>query len=186
MKPVFVAIGGGSGSGKSTLCQLLQAKLGSDVLEVVSLDRYFYPDATTNNRPECIQADKARADLASLRDGKTVSFTSRGRQVTYRPRPLIIVEGHLVLSIPELQDFFDLTIYVDMEPQERIMRRIERNVAAGADLNQVIAWYRQDAQPGHWECIEPTKQEADLILWGNWTERRVEKVSRVLLSLLGD
>ena len=50
MKPVFVAIGGGSGSGKSTLCQLLQAKLGSDVLEVVSLDRYFYPDATTNNR----------------------------------------------------------------------------------------------------------------------------------------
>ena len=91
-----------------------------------------------------------------------------------------------MLSIPELQDFFDLTIYVDMEPQERIMRRIERNVAAGADLNQVIAWYRQDAQPGHWECIEPTKQEADLILWGNWTERRVEKVSRVLLSLLGD
>ena len=185
MKPVFVAIGGAPDRARA-LCVSCCRQVGFRCAGGCFLDRYFYPDATTNNRPECIQADKARADLASLRDGKTVSFTSRGRQVTYRPRPLIIVEGHLVLSIPELQDFFDLTIYVDMEPQERIMRRIERNVAAGADLNQVIAWYRQDAQPGHWECIEPTKQEADLILWGNWTERRVEKVSRVLLSLLGD
>ncbi len=184
MKPVFVAIGGGSGSGKSTLCARLQEDLGKDMVEVIHLDTYFFPNAGTNNRPESIDIDRAKADLEAIADGRSVTVTSRGREYNYQPRPIVIVEGHLVLTFPEILELFDLTVYIDMEAQERIMRRIERNVAAGRELAEITAWYRKDAQGNHWKFIEPTKQDADIIIWGECTPRRLRVLRKLLLSFV--
>lgn len=178
----MVGVAGGTSAGKSSLCTALQQELTSDLVTLIRLDAYFFADAETNNRPEAIDIEKLLADLAALKQEQIVTHTSRGKTYTYEPRPIIIIEGHLVLTFPELVEQLDLTIFVDMDVEERILRRIERNVAAGMDLGSIISWYRKDVKENHWEFIEPTKKEADLIVWGEITPRRVKILADILRS----
>lgn len=184
MEQLIVGIAGGTSAGKSSLCTALEKELTSKAVTVIHLDWYFFPEAKTNNRPEAIDINQCLTDLASLRQGKTVTRTSRSNTHVIEPRPVIIIEGHLALTFPELVEQFDLTIFVDMDVEERVLRRIERNVGAGMELSNVISWYRKDVRENHWEFIEPTKRQADLIVWGEITPRRVRVLADILRSRL--
>lgn len=187
MKNIFlIGIGGGTCSGKTTLTRALAERLGSCNVAVLHTDTFFRPGSPTHNRPECIDEDRLRAAIHTLRQGEPAQVPARGNRPAsvIEPRPITLVEGHLCLTFPWLLDLLDLSIYVDMDDEERVLRRIERNVAgSGQDVRNVIAWYRQDVLHNHRQFTAPTKSAADIILWGEWTERRLSRVVQLIKSL---
>ena len=80
-----------------------------------------------------------------------------------------IVEGHLIFGEPALRALFDLRLFLDVPPDERVLRRMLRDaVERGGDLAWAIGWYRRDVLPNYRLYTEPTRQFADLVL--PWTE----------------
>jgi len=184
MDTVLVGVGGGTGSGKSTLCRALQDKLGKEMMYLIHLDTYFRQDRLTRNRPEAIDIERLYADLERMQNSGNVLPGVNGRPPGSTTAPLVVIEGHLTLAFPKLVERLDLSIYIDMETEERVLRRLERNVRAGSTLDDVVSWYRKDARDNHYLFIEPTKQVADLILWGDITPRRIEVVAGLLRHLV--
>ena len=181
MAMLLVGVGGGSGSGKTTLCQALQAELGADKVATIGTDWYMNSDARSHNRPEAIDEERLLEDLDLLIKGKTII---RGRR-SIEPAPIVLVEGHLVFCLPRLVERLHLKVFVDMDPEERLLRRISRNVLqAGLDLTDIVDWYRKDVQANCWEFVEPTKKMADLIVWGDGEARKVKLLGAFLTTML--
>ena len=181
MAMLLVGVGGGSGSGKTTLCQALQAELGADKVAIIGTDWYMNSDARSHNRPEAIDEERLLEDLDLLIKGRTII---RGRR-SIEPAPIVLVEGHLVFCLPRLVERLHLKVFVDMDPEERLLRRISRNVLqAGLDLTDVVDWYRKDVQANCWEFVEPTKKMADLIVWGDGEARKVKLLGAFLTTML--
>ncbi|MEN9875856.1 MAG: hypothetical protein RLZZ529_853, partial [Bacteroidota bacterium] len=81
------------------------------------------------------------------------------------PRKVMIVEGILILTNPELRDLFDVKIYVQADPDERLIRRLKRDIAdRGRDMDEVLNRYQTTLKPMHQQFIEPTKAFADIII----------------------
>jgi len=175
----LVVVAGGTGSGKTTLCSKVKEVLG-DKLCLISLDNYFYRDADSNNRPDSIDIERLLRHLDLLTSGKAVSWRSRN----YEPSPITLVEGHLALTFPRLVEDLDLSIFVDLDAEERTLRRLERNMAEGREFEEITDWYRGDVKENHWRYIEPTKKKADLIMWGEINSRRVQVLANILNGLI--
>ena len=181
MAMLLVGVGGGSGSGKTTLCRALQAELGSNRVAIIGTDWYMTHDAPSHNRPEAIDEERLLEDLDLLGRGETIV---RGQR-RVKPAPITLVEGHLVFCLPRLVERLSLRVFVDMDPEERLLRRISRNVLqAGLELKDVVDWYRQDVQANYWEFVEPARKIADLIIWGDGDPRKAELLGAFLLSML--
>jgi uridine kinase len=169
--PAFViGIGGGSAAGKTCVAEQLRALLGPLPVDVVNQDRYFrkseelprhaapaggrtWPD---HNHPDSFDFSLLRKDVAAARrDGAGV----------------VIVEGILVLYDPELREMMDLKLFVDAPADERIVRRIRRNLALGYDLDGICDFYLDSVRYRHEEFCEPTKRDADIIVPGGAGER---------------
>lgn len=180
MRSIIVGITGGSGSGKTTLAKKLVEYLGPDIVTRVPLDNYFFPNASTNNAPEAVDFSKVHAQLDALLRGEEV-VTTRGNLLT--PNEIYIVEGHLVMCDPDLVQRLNLSIYVDLDPEERLLRRIQRNVGFGMELQGIIDWFRKDVKHNFKRHVEPQKELCDLIVWGEITERRVEILAEMILRI---
>jgi uridine kinase len=77
----------------------------------------------------------------------------------------MIVEGILILANPELRDMFDVKIYVHADSDERLIRRMKRDIAErGRDMDEVLNRYQNTLKPMHQQFIEPTKAFADIII----------------------
>lgn len=181
-RPFLVGITGGSASGKSTFARMLADALGADRCTIIGQDGYFSDfsefaesergTAKSRNHPRSIRWEYLRADLASLREGRRVEgappATVLARSATDRvvePTDFIIVEGHILLWDEEVRGLLDLRIYLEADPHERVLRRIERTMAReGADLDAAIAWYRRDVIPNYPHYTETTRAHADLIV----------------------
>jgi uridine kinase len=111
--------------------------------------------------------------LKELKAGNNInqpvySFVSHNRTsdtVFTHPRKVMIVEGILILTNPELRDLFDVKIYVQADPDERLIRRLKRDIAdRGRDMDEVLNRYQTTLKPMHQQFIEPTKAFADIII----------------------
>ena len=180
MKPKIVGIGGGTGAGKTTLAKRVKKVMG-DSLCLISLDHYFYKNIKTRNRPDSINIDKFLNDLDTLYNKKG-NINHRGH--SYKSRSIILIEGHLTLAFPKLFDKLDLSIFIDQDQEERVLRRLERNMENNDDFNKIVSWYRDDVKENHWKFIEPTKKKADLIIWGEINQRRVQVLVDILKGLI--
>ena len=179
---LIIGIAGGSGSGKTTVVREITQQLKENVV-VIPQDSYYKDlghlseeEKRVHNfdHPDSIDFDLLRAQLKDLREGKVVeqpiySYITCGRSknqtVTVKPADVIIVEGILIFCDPELRDLMDIKIYVDAEPDERLLRVITRDIAErGHPLEMLIGKYRNVLKPMHDEFIEPTKQYADIII----------------------
>nr|AGF93386.1 uridine kinase [uncultured organism] len=179
MKSKLVGIGGGTGSGKTTFCKKVKERMGSDLC-LISLDRYFYKDTDTHNKPESINIEKFLEDLEKIESGAKVVH----RNKIYKKRPIILIEGHLTLTFDELFEKLDLSVFMEMDVEERVIRRLERNMEEqNSDFSDITSWYRNDVRENHWQFIEPTKSRADLILWGEINQRRVKIFTDILKGL---
>ena len=182
-KPVTVGISGGSASGKTTLAKALADGLKEFSPVILHQDYYFkdwseYPPeerekVITANRPDAVQWDAllehirrliARQPIETPPEG-TRAFARGDASATIQPSDLIIVEGHLILWEAALRDLMEVKLFVDVEPHERVLRRLLRDVAQrGGDLEGAVAWYRRDVIPNFSVYTEPCKAYADLVV----------------------
>ena len=193
----IIGIAGGSGSGKSTFARRLTEKF-PDSISLVSCDNYYkaHDDIPLKERrllnydaPEALEFDLMVSHLRALKEGRAVDcpvydFTLHNRSdkvVRIDPRPVIIVDGILILSDPALRETFDLKIYVETDADERILRRARRDMEVrGRKIDDIMAQYLNTVKPMHETHVEPSKKHADLILNGGMNPVALEVVeSRV-------
>ncbi len=177
----FIGVTGGSGSGKSTVARNVLEKVGPEQVTYVQQDSYykdlshlpFDMRAQLNfDHPDAFDNALFSEHLAALKEGKTVelplydfkTYTRVGSK-TIQPRPVIMVEGILVLADEIIRKHLNIKIYVDTDPDIRIIRRLKRDVLErGRQLEHVLAQYVETVRPMHQQYIEPTRRFADIVI----------------------
>ena len=161
---IIIGIAGGTARGKSTLAQKLAEQLGEGV-RVVHMDTHFRPEAE-------------RPHLASHVTGKqymddnsfdSINFDTFHAEVeeAIASTPVVILEGLFVLADPQLRDRIDLRVFVDCRSDERLVRRIKRNMGWGLGFDEITNVYLDMVRFRHDQNIEPSKWTADIILNGS-------------------
>ncbi len=176
-KPLVVGIAGGSASGKSTLCERLVCALEGLRVDVLAMDRYFrrvkpmmvapftgvvYED---HNHPDSFDLAALVRDLDAL-------------LIQENPLQVILVEGLLTLQNDEIRSRLDLRIFLDAQSDERLVRRLKRNMARGMDFDEIAAFFLDSVRYRHQEFVEPSRWHADIVLNGsNFSSRGLELVA---------
>lgn len=178
----IIGIAGGTGSGKSTVVRKIVEALPPHHVAVVPLDSY-YNDTTgmTEEERHAINFDHPDAfdwkllikQVNDLRNGLTIeqptySYILCNRlseTITVEPKPVIIIEGIMTLLNKKLREMMDLKIFVDCDPDERLIRNIQRDtIDRGRTVTMVMDRYIEVLKPMHEQFIEPTKRYADVII----------------------
>lgn len=179
--PYVLAIGGGTGAGKTTVAAEIAEAVTADVT-LISLDNYYRDrsDLSSDERaainydhPDAFEWNRMVVDLDSLRAGETIEmpqydFERHARKdetVAVDPTAVIILEGIYALYDDTLLARIDLPIYVQTDPDVRVLRRLQRDVRErGRDFQGVIDQYLNTVKPMHEQFVEPTKRNADIII----------------------
>jgi uridine kinase len=182
--PLLVGIAGGSGSGKTTLADGVALALPAGLAVVVPADAYYRdlgqlpPDERSCrnfDEPAALDRERLQADLLSLRSGQGAArpaydFASHTRlavPVLIPPRPVVMVEGILVLAMPELRELLELRVFVSTAEQIRLGRRIARDVGErGRNRDSVLAQFERDTRPMHELHVAPSEAHAHLVVSG--------------------
>jgi uridine kinase len=178
----IIGIAGGTGSGKTTVVNKIVAALPPHYVAVVPLDSYYNDTSEmTEEERHAINFDHPDAfdwkllikQINDLRNGKaieqpTYSYIKCNRleeTVHVEPKPVIIIEGIMTLLDKKLRSMMDLKIFVDCDPDERLIRNIQRDTMdRGRTVTMVMDRYMKVLKPMHEQFIEPTKRYADLII----------------------
>ncbi len=179
---LIIGIAGGTGSGKTTVVHQIMNELPETEVGIISQDSYYkethnlsFDERSLINfdHPRAIDFELLVAHLKELKEGNNInqpvySFVTHNRTddtVFTHPRKVMIVEGILILANAELRDLFDVKIYVHADSDERLIRRLKRDIAErGRDMNEVLNRYQNTLKPMHEQFIEPTKAFADIII----------------------
>ena len=180
-KICVIGIAGGTASGKTTIVNKLKDFFGDDV-ELISHDSYYkahddmpYEERAKLNydHPSSFDTDRMIDDIKALKRGETVyipvydfSIHKRTKKtVKVEPKRVIMIEGILIFENKELRDLMDIKIFVDTDADERLMRRIIRDMKyRGRTIESIITQYQTTVKPMHEEFVEPSKKYADIII----------------------
>lgn len=200
-KPFVIGIAGGSGSGKTTFAKRLKERF-PDQIAMVSCDNYYLArqDMPLEERklqnydsPEAFEFDLMIGQIQALKEGKDIlcpvyDFTLHTRSaevVAIQAKPVIIIDGILIFSEPKLRELMDMRIYVETDADERILRRVRRDMRErGRDLDGIIAQYLATVKPMHNTYVEPTKAYADIIINGGKNNTAYDLVKNKIQKLL--
>ncbi|MGF1554691.1 uridine kinase [Paucihalobacter sp.] len=182
---LIIGIAGGTGCGKTTVVSQILNELPAGEVGVISQDSYYkdtshlsYDERVAINfdHPRSIDFELLEEHLKELKKGRIInqpvySFVNHNRTsdiIVTHPRKVMIVEGILILTHPELRNMFDIKIYVHADSDERLIRRLKRDInERGRDIDEVLARYQNTLKPMHQQFIEPTKEYADIIIPNN-------------------
>lgn len=182
---LILGIGGGTGCGKTTVVNQILAELPEGEVGVISQDSYYkdtshlpFEERVKINfdHPRSIDFELLENQLRELKKGNVIeqpvySFVKHNRTgdtILTHPRKVMIVEGILILTNPELRDMFDIKIFVHADSDERLIRRLKRDIAErGRNLEEVLERYQTTLKPMHQQFIEPMKEYADIIIPNN-------------------
>lgn len=182
---LIIGIAGGTGCGKTTVVNKILNELPETEVGVISQDAYYkdtshlsYEERISINfdHPRSIDFELLENHLKALKRGESIhqpvySFVTHNRtgdRIITHPRKVMIVEGILILTPPELREMFDIKIFVHADTDERLIRRLKRDISErGRDLNEVLSRYQNTLKPMHEQFIEPTKAYADIIIPNN-------------------
>ena len=184
LTPTLIGFSGGSGSGKTTLTAAIHERLGNHKAVVLSLDSY-YKDlsylplearAGVNfDHPDALDVQLLSQQLAQLKSGKAVEvpcydFTTHTRcseTCTLQSKPVVLVEGILVLALKPLRSLLDLKVFVDAPADIRFIRRLMRDIQErGRTVDSCIQQYYATTRPMHSAWVEPSKAFADVVVSG--------------------
>ena len=178
----IIGIAGGTGSGKTTVVNTILKGLPVDEVCVISQDSYYKATDELSleernkinfDHPNSIDFELLIEHLKLLKadriiDQPVYSFVTHNRTkdvIKTNPRKVIIVEGILIFNNKELLDLFDIKIFVHAQSDERLIRRIRRDITErGRDIDEVLNRYQSTLKPMHEQFIEPTKNVADIII----------------------
>ena len=202
-KTTIIGIAGGTGSGKTTVVNKIVEALPPHYVAVVPLDSYYNDTsemteeerhAINFDHPDAFDWKLLAKHIDDLRKGiaieqPTYSYLLCNRlkeTIHVSPKPVIIIEGIMTLLNKRLRDIMDLKIFVDADPDERLIRNIQRDtIDRGRTVSMVVERYLEVLKPMHEQFIEPTKRYADLIIpQGGENERGIGILCRYIEGLV--
>ena len=209
MKPLIIGIAGGTGSGKSTVARKVAESLPDASVAFLEMDAYYrdFRHLTLQqlhhvnwDHPDAFDLELLNAHIAALSRGEHVEtpiyeFASHSRSTrthAIAPADVVVVDGILLLSDPTMRDLCDVKVFVDVDADIRLIRRIRRDTQKrGRTLESVLEQYLTTVQPMHLQFVEPSKRYADVIVprGGNNTvaiEMIVAKIQRRLSARAGE
>ena len=197
---LIIGIAGGTGCGKTTVVNTILNELPEGEVGVISQDSYYkdtshlsYEERVAINfdHPQSIDFKLLAKHLKLLRQGKAIeqpiySFVEHnrtGNTIITKPRKVMIVEGILILTNPEIRDLFDIKIFVHADSDERLIRRLKRDISErGRDIDEVLTRYQTTLKPMHEQFIEPMKVYADIIIPNNTYNTVAVDIVRTIIN----
>lgn len=179
---LIIGIAGGTGSGKTTVVKKIMESLGPGAVVLLPLDSYYEDSSNVPpeqrqsinfDHPDAFEWDLLASHVNSLREGKSIeqpiysyiTCTREPETIHVEPRDVIIIEGILALCDEKLRDMMDLKIFVDTDPDERLIRVIKRDIVKrNRTAEAVMERYTRVLKPMHLQFIEPSKRYADIII----------------------
>lgn len=201
--PLVIGVAGGSGSGKSTVVREIVRGVSPEAVSQVHHDAYYrdFDHLSADERaginfdhPDALETELLVRHLDALRAGVPIempvydfrSHTRRPETIPVRPTRIVLVDGILVLAEAELRDRMDIRVFVDTDPDIRLIRRLRRDVAErGRSVESVLAQYETTVRPMHRDFVEPSKRWADIIIpEGGHNKVAVDMLSTKMASIL--
>ena len=182
MRPIIIGIAGGSGSGKTTVALRVAEQFVNRKVVIVHHDSYYRsrPELTLDERrrlnydhPDSFENELLVQHLSRLRSGSSVEqpiysyerHLREDRTLTVGPANVVFVEGIQVLAVPEVRALLDIKLYVDCDADERLVRRILRDIhERGRSVHSVLEQYEETVRPMQLQFVEPSKRYADLVI----------------------
>jgi uridine kinase len=176
----IIGITGGSGSGKSTIVRKISEVVNDFVF--IAQDNYYHSAEFVSNEnitaynfdhPDAFDTKLLHEHLSQLKHGKAIEMPQydfvlhkrKTERIHVEPRPLVIIEGLMVLHDKTIRDLLDLKIFVDTPDDIRFIRRLRRDMSErGRTAESVINQYLEVVRPGHFNFIEPTKEFANIVI----------------------
>jgi len=203
-RPLCIGIAGGTGSGKTTVATEVVRRVGEDRIVMLTHDRYYLDlshlpltqrHLRNFDHPNALETSRMVEDLRRLLAGEPADlpvydYTRHVRlpePERVEPRPVVIVEGILVLAEPALRELMDIKLFVDTDADLRFIRRLERDIAErGRTVESVVAQYLDSVRPMHLEFVEPSKRWADVIIpEGGFNSVALDLVISRIFQMLG-
>lgn len=203
MTPLVIGIAGGSGSGKTSVTNAILGHLDPERVIVIQHDSYYHdlsrhegltPDRVNFDHPDSLETSLLVRHLDELRQGRSVeqpmyNFATHRRMESTRridPKEIIIVDGILIFVDEPLRELMDIRIYVDTDADERLIRRIRRDILErGRSVESVMQQYMMTVKPMHLQFVEPSKHWADVIIpRGSENRVAIDMVVAKVASLL--
>jgi uridine kinase len=182
MKPLIIGVAGGTGSGKSTVARNVAQALHTESVAFIDMDAYYinfahlpFPERRKINwdHPDAFDWELLVSQLAHLAAGKAiekpvydfVNHVRSDRTVIVPPAQVVVIDGILLFSEARVRDLCDVKVFVDADPDIRLIRRIRRDMSKrGRPLDEIIDQYLTTVQPMHLQFVEPSKRYADVIV----------------------
>ena len=179
---LIIGIAGGTGSGKTTVVRKIVERLPQGEVVILPQDSYYRDSShlpleerleINFDHPASIEFELLIKHLKELKKGHAVdqpiysylTCTRAEETIPIKPCKIIIVEGILILTNPDLRRLMDLKVFVDADPDDRLIRVINRDIVErGRSVNKVMERYECTVKPMHLQFIEPTKRFADIII----------------------
>ena len=182
MEPVLIGIAGGTGSGKTSVALKIKSYFLAERVELIHHDCYYYDHSGLDkpararinfDHPAAFETDLLIRHLDALKAGQEIivpryDYESHSRLpqgTPLSPADIYLLEGILVLENAELRRRMDIRIYIDADPDERFIRRLQRDIRQrDRTLGSIIGQYQETVRPMHLRFVEPSKRYADLII----------------------
>ena len=203
MKSIIIGIAGGTGSGKSTFTKKLKDEFKDDVA-VLYHDNYYRDQSEMSfedrkkvnyDHPDAMETELLVKQLQELKEGHAIDcpvydYTAHNRSdkvVHVEPKKVILLEGILVLADERLRDLMDIKVYVEADADERILRRILRDVKErGRDIEGVMQQYLTTVKPMHYLYVEPTRSTADIVINSGMNPVAFDLVRNTIQNILDE
>jgi uridine kinase len=202
---ILIGIAGGTGSGKTTIAEKIIEQIGTDNVVLLAQDAYYKDrkSLSIEERAKINYDHPSSFDLAlliehlhQLKAGKDVpklsyDYTEHIRKILpgeVPSKPVTILEGIMVLENEQLRQLLDIKLYVDTDPDVRIIRRLRRDInERGRSFEGVIEQYLGSVRPMHLEFVAPSRRYADVIIpEGGHNKVAIDMVVSKIRTLLDD
>lgn len=203
MDTIIIGVAGGTGSGKSTFTNRLKKEFG-DRITIIYYDNYYKSrddipladrDSINYDHPDAFETQMLVEHIRELREGREIEcpvydFTVHNRSketICIKPSEVIIIEGIMVLQNDDLRNLLDIKIYVEADADERILRRVIRDVKERRrDVEGIAKQYLATVKPMHYIYVEPTKVLADIVINSGMNDVAFNLIRGKIATLLGE